>query len=132
MCRGVVCAVSNSCACLSAACSREGTSYLRSQKEKASVKLSGEPFIVRQQIVRSISVRTLTYFTAGANPGCCIPCVFHAVFHSLTFGGYGISRALAGPLCDVRADTARFRGDAGEPQPATVALHARAAQLPVL
>jgi hypothetical protein len=30
--------------------------------------------IVRQQIVRSISVRTLTYFTAGANPGCCIPC----------------------------------------------------------
>ena len=40
MCRGVVCAVSNSCACLSAACSREGTSYLRSQKEKPSECIS--------------------------------------------------------------------------------------------
>ena len=38
----------------------------------------------------------------------------------------GVGR-LAGPLCDARADTARFRGDTGEPQPATVTLHARAA-----
>ena len=40
VCRGVVCALSNSCACLSAACSREGTSYLRSQKEKPSECIS--------------------------------------------------------------------------------------------